>query len=78
MKISRLTILGIILWIPIWIFAYTPLAYQMETHPNNTNYTIESILIFLEVAGIIIMFIGIIHTQNKHYPPWPAQNKKTN
>lgn len=45
------------MWVPIWVFSYTPLAHEILNYQNNTLVTILTMAIFL--SGIILMFVGM-------------------
>lgn len=55
---NKLIIIGMCLWIPIWIFSYTNLANLILNKPENILITITILIIM--VIGIILMFVGFI------------------
>lgn len=53
-----LMIVGICIWVPIWIFSYTPLAARVMNDPKNTVLSITTIVVML--IGVVLCFTGII------------------
>ena len=54
---NKLIIIGLCLWIPIWIGSFIPIA-QWINRPKNWYYGL--IVFIIMIIGIVLTFIGVV------------------